>query len=174
MSRASTPQKWGWPHPPPRGLQTRGALPMTPDTMALRLSKPQNSPSRPGAGTAELAERARKLLAAGDLAGYRALFGDERSSGSTALRYTTSGVGPDGSIWLGTGEPVLIHVTADLSSAARICLPRDVKGMAMTSMAVQPSGRLILGMSPALLGFGRWRVGAGWRSCIRSRRSSRT
>ena len=29
---------------------------MTPDTMALRLSKPQNSPSRPGAGTAELAE----------------------------------------------------------------------------------------------------------------------
>ena len=87
MSRASTPQKWGWPHPPPRGLQTRGALPMTPDTMALRLSKPQNSPSRPGAGTAELAERARKLLAAGDLAGYRALFGDAAREPDVHRRY---------------------------------------------------------------------------------------
>src|SRR5947199_232275 len=26
MSRASTPQKWGWPQPPARGLQTRGTL----------------------------------------------------------------------------------------------------------------------------------------------------
>ena len=60
---------------------------MTPDTMALRLSKPQNSPSRPGAGTAELAERARKLLAAGDLAGYRALFGDAAREPDVHRRY---------------------------------------------------------------------------------------
>src|SRR4051812_44524128 len=58
-----------------RRLQTRGRMPITPDTMALRLSKPQSTSARPGPRTAELAARAQTLLATGDLAGYRGLFG---------------------------------------------------------------------------------------------------
>ncbi|HEY3020446.1 MAG TPA: glycosyltransferase family 2 protein [Solirubrobacteraceae bacterium] len=60
---------------------------MTPDTMALRLSKPHTSPARPGAGTAELAGRARKLLTDGDLAGYRALFGEAARETDLHRRY---------------------------------------------------------------------------------------
>ncbi|HEY3190788.1 MAG TPA: glycosyltransferase family 2 protein, partial [Solirubrobacteraceae bacterium] len=55
--------------------------------MALRLSKPHTSSSRSGAGTAELGARARKLLTGGDLAGYRALFGDAAQEPDVHRRY---------------------------------------------------------------------------------------
>jgi hypothetical protein len=86
----------------------------------------------------------------------QALFGDERPSGAMALRFTASTFGMDGSLWLGSGEPVLIRVAPDLSSAARICLPREAHGMSLTTIAANDDGRLILGMTPALLGLGRW------------------
>src|SRR3954470_23400442 len=55
--------------------------------MALRLSKPQNSSARPSLRTAELAARAQTLLTAGDLAGYRALFGQAAGEPDVHRRY---------------------------------------------------------------------------------------
>jgi tetratricopeptide (TPR) repeat protein len=55
--------------------------------MALRLSKPQNSPARPGAGTAELPVRAQTALATGDLAGYRSLFAQATEEPNVHRRY---------------------------------------------------------------------------------------
>src|SRR4051794_22693111 len=83
MSRASTPQKWG---PPDLPLSTRGSC-RSRRTMALRLSKPQSTSSRPGAGTSELPARAQVLLATGDLAGYRALFAQAAEETDVHLRY---------------------------------------------------------------------------------------
>jgi tetratricopeptide (TPR) repeat protein len=60
---------------------------MTQGTMALRLSKPQNSTPRPGAGTAELPGRALTLLNAGDLAGYRGLFAEAATEPDVHRRY---------------------------------------------------------------------------------------
>src|SRR3954471_22130226 len=71
----------------PTRLQTRSPMPITPDTMALRLSKPQNSSARPSLRTAELAARAETLLTAGDLAGYRALFGQAAGEPDVHRRY---------------------------------------------------------------------------------------
>src|SRR3954469_6073778 len=71
----------------PAPLQTREALPMTQDTMALRLSKPQTPSARPGAGTAELPGRALTALASGDLAGYRALFAQATEEPDAHRRY---------------------------------------------------------------------------------------
>src|SRR4051812_31358237 len=46
-------------------LQAHSRVPITPDTMALRLSKPQNPTPRTTVDAAELAGRARALLATG-------------------------------------------------------------------------------------------------------------
>jgi tetratricopeptide (TPR) repeat protein len=62
-------------------------VPITQDTMALRLSKPQTPTARPGAGTAELPARAVTLLASGDLAGYRALFAQATEEPDAHRRY---------------------------------------------------------------------------------------
>jgi glycosyltransferase involved in cell wall biosynthesis/Tfp pilus assembly protein PilF len=55
--------------------------------MALRVSKPQTSPTRPGSATAELPARAQALVAQGDLAGYRALFAAASEEPDAHRRY---------------------------------------------------------------------------------------
>jgi hypothetical protein len=86
-----------------------------------------------------------------------ALFGDERPMGMSAARFTTAAYGPDGSLWLATGAPIImLKLSPDLSSASRICLPSAAQGMGINTMVVGMDGRIILGLSPALLGFGRW------------------
>jgi hypothetical protein len=81
MSRRPPTEMWG-------GLHRTNGLPMTRDTMALRVSKPQTTPARPGAGIAELPARAQALVAHGDLTGYRALFAQAAEEPDAHRRYT--------------------------------------------------------------------------------------
>lgn len=86
-----------------------------------------------------------------------ALFSNERTGSEGAIKFSASVIAPDGTIWLGSDRPVLFRVSADLSRTERICLPNDARDAIVTALAAQPSGRLLIGMTPPLLGFARWR-----------------
>jgi hypothetical protein len=85
------------------------------------------------------------------------LFSDERMGAPDGgLRFTSLAFSPDGALWLGSRAPVLVRVSSDRTAAERLCLPPDAEGATVTAIEAHPSGQLYLGMSPAMLGFGRW------------------
>jgi hypothetical protein len=85
-----------------------------------------------------------------------ALFASERRDGVNALVITAAAIDPNGAIWLASTEPVLFRVGVDRGSIERICLPKEARDSVITAVEAHPDGRLILGMSPPLFGFGRW------------------
>src|SRR5262249_4637182 len=87
----------------------------------------------------------------------RALCADERKTADRPIRFASATFSPDGALWLGTQEQILIRVSPELSEAKRICLPKDARGTEMTALHAHPQGRLYLGMTPGLLGFADWR-----------------
>lgn len=85
-----------------------------------------------------------------------ALFADERRDGANALVITAATIAPDGAVWLAGTESVLFRAAPDRSSVERICLPKEARDTVITALEAHPDGRLIVGMSPPLFGFGRW------------------
>jgi hypothetical protein len=85
------------------------------------------------------------------------LFANEGRDAEMPVRFTSVAFAPDGALWLGTQLPFLVRVSPDRSEAKRICLPKDARGAEVSAIEPHASGRLYLGMAPALLGFGDWR-----------------
>lgn len=85
-----------------------------------------------------------------------ALFADERRDGEHSLVITAATIAPDGAVWLAGTESVLFRASEDRSSVERICLPKEARDTVITALEAHSDGRLIVGMSPPLFGFGRW------------------
>ncbi len=85
-----------------------------------------------------------------------ALFSTELPEGSAPLRFTAAAEGPDGALWIADASPTLLRLNPERTQVERICLPKEMTDVPIAAIEAHPDGRLLLGMSPALLGVGRW------------------
>ncbi len=84
------------------------------------------------------------------------LFWSERPQGDEPLRFSALAESPDGALWIADTHPRLFRISPDGAEVARICLPKAMAGAAVAAISAQADGRLLLGMSPALLAIGAW------------------
>jgi hypothetical protein len=85
-----------------------------------------------------------------------ALFADERPDGQDPLRISAVALAPDGSLFIADARPTLLRLSAAGDRVDRICLPKETRDVPIASLLAHPDGRLLVGMSPALLGVGAW------------------
>lgn len=86
-----------------------------------------------------------------------ALFADERPGAEDPLRISAVSQAADGTLFIADAHPTLLRLAPDGSRVDRICLPRDMRDVPIASLLAHPDGRLLVGMSPALLATGAWR-----------------
>ena len=87
-----------------------------------------------------------------------ALFVDERANAVRPLRFTAAAMAPDGAVWLASARGPLLRLPPGAETPERICLPPEAEEATILAMEATADGRLLLGMSPAYLGVGSWRV----------------
>lgn len=86
----------------------------------------------------------------------RALFFDERPEAPDPLRFSAIERAPDGALWIADVRPSLFRYDPAADTVQRFCLPEALREVPIASIEAREDGALILGMSPALLAFGRW------------------
>lgn len=86
-----------------------------------------------------------------------ALFADEKPEARDPLTFSAVTESPDGALWLADSSPTLLRLNPERTEVQRVCLPKEMTNVPIASLEAHPDGRLLLGMSPALLGTGTWR-----------------
>lgn len=87
----------------------------------------------------------------------KALFWSERPAADAPLRFSAVAESPDGALWVADTHPTLFRLSPNGDEVTRICLPKEIRGAPIAAISAQADGRLLLGMSPALLAIGAWR-----------------
>lgn len=85
-----------------------------------------------------------------------ALFADERFGAEMPLTFTAITVDPSGALWIATSRPDLFRIAPGSDAFERICLPKVLDVVPITSMDAREDGRFLIGAS-ALYVTGDWR-----------------
>ncbi|MEQ8276179.1 MAG: hypothetical protein RMA76_24440 [Deltaproteobacteria bacterium] len=85
-----------------------------------------------------------------------ALFADERVDAEMPIIFTAITADPSGALWIATATPNLFRIAPGGASFERICLPKVLDTVAITSLQARDDGRFLIGAS-ALYVTGDWR-----------------